>query len=204
MNTTNVKQSVNTTNDNFCVIEQDETKPFILSIDIGIHNLGWCVMTNNEENIEFGLYDIDENNKTKTDIVLYRTKIVHSFVNSIFDKFNINTVIIERQVNVNTMAMELMYCLVSAIYIHTQNIIIFDPKLKFTTLSLKYDIKNKQHKKLSIHIVSNYLEHNHPLLIEKFNSYNKKDDISDSLLMILTYIYKHDKRKLLSIRGCAM
>ena len=124
---------------------KEETKAnYILSIDIGIHNLGWCVMETNPNTpyLEFGLYDIDEDNKNK-DTVLYRTAKVHEFVKQIFDIYNVSTVIIERQVNVNTMAMELMYSLVSSIYPYTRNIIIFDPKLKFTTLSLKYDTKNK-------------------------------------------------------------
>ena len=118
-----------------------------------------------------------------------------------FEKYLIKTVIIERQVNYNTMAMELMYLLTSAVYFFCQNIIIYDPKLKFSTLSLKYDVKNKQHKKLSINIVQSYLKRFHENLLEEFIKYDKKDDISDSLLMLLTYYYKNDKKKLLNIRS---
>ena len=181
---------------------------YILSIDIGIHNLGWCVMNTTSEDeqntfIDFDLYDIDKENNNK-DIVLYRTAKVHEFVKQIFDKYSVSTVIVERQVNVNTMAMELMYSLVSAIYVYTNNIIIFDPKLKFTTLSLKYDTKSKQHKKLSIYIVYNYLRHKYPDLVNKFMSYSKRDDISDAILMLLVYVYKNDKHKLITIRNYSL
>ena len=182
---------------------------YILSIDIGIHNLGWSVMettkdTNNHiPYLEFGLYDIDEDNKNK-DIVLYRTAKVYEFVKQIFDKYNVLTVIIERQVNVNTMAMELMYSLVSSVYPYTRDIIIFDPKLKFTTLSLKYDTKSKQHKKLSVYIVYSYLHHKYPEHVNKFMSYTKRDDISDAVLMLLVYVYKSNKQELAIIRNYSL
>ena len=127
--------------------------------------------------------------------------MVHKFVKNMFQTYNIKTVIIERQINVNTMAMELMYALVSAIYPYTDNIIIFDPKLKFTTLSLKYDTKNKQHKKLSINIINNYLNKYYSQHVNKFMGYTKRDDISDAILMLLIYIYKNDKQKLINIRN---
>ena len=185
----------------------------ILSIDIGIHNLGWCVMEtamvddhcDTEANIylDFGLYDIDEDNKNK-DTVLYRTAKVHEFVKQIFDIYNVSTVIVERQVNVNTMAMELMYSLVASIYSYTRDIIIFDPKLKFTTLSLKYDTKNKQHKKLSVCVVYGYLRHKYPEHVNKFMSYTKRDDISDAVLMLLVYVYKNNKQELATIRNYSL
>ena len=172
----------------------------VLSIDIGIHNLGWCIMsTNDDKMLEFGLFDIDENKNA--DIVVYRTSVVHKFVSSMFIQYDISTVIIERQVNINTMAMELMYCLVSAIYPWTQNIIIFDPKLKFTTLALKYDTKNKNHKRLSINIVRKWLQQYHPNMVDIFEQYHKKDDISDAILMLVIHKYKHDKNMLLAIRS---
>ena len=126
------------------------------------------------------------------------------FVKQIFDNYNVSTVIVERQVNVNTMAMELMYSLVSSIYPYTRDIIIFDPKLKFTTLSLKYDTKNKQHKKLSVCVVYNYLLHKYPEHVNKFMSYTKRDDISDAVLMLLVYVYKNNKQELATIRNYSL
>ena len=82
----------------------------ILSIDIGIHNLGYSLYDVDNNKLFFDLYDIDEKISKNDNIILSRTKIINDFVKNIFDKHNnINTVIIEKQVNVNTMAMELMY-----------------------------------------------------------------------------------------------
>ena len=170
----------------------------ILSIDIGRRNLGWAV--GNEESLEFGLYDLD-GEKNKYLSILARTERIHNFLKSLFEKYNIETVIIEKQVNKNTVAMELMYLFVSAVYFYCKKVILYQPVKKFTTLAIKYSTKNKEHKKLVVDIVQNYLEKYNPEAYEEFKGYRKKDDISDAILMMLTYMYKTDKEELLKIKG---
>ena len=177
----------------------------ILSIDIGIHNLGYSLFNINDNKLFFDLYDIDNNINNNINIVVSRTKIINEFIKILFTKYpDINTVIIERQVNVNTMAMELMYLLTATIYNYCTNIIIFDPKQKFNKLSIKYNIKNKEHKKLSINIIYNFLLKYHVELIDKFNSFNKKDDISDAIFMLLVYVYKDNKKELMKLKECSI
>lgn len=175
----------------------------ILSIDIGIHNLGYSLYDVDNNKLFFDLYDIDEKISKNDNIILSRTKIINDFVKNIFTNHNnINTVIIEKQVNVNTMAMELMYLLTATIYNYCDNIIIFDPKQKFTKLSIKYDVKNKNHKKLSIRIIRNYISKYYNDLLDTFDSYTKRDDISDSVFMLFVHLYNDNKKELIKLKQC--
>lgn len=183
-----------------------ETNECILSIDIGIHNIGYAVYDMTTEEIIFGLYDTDSQLTSadkKANVVVTRTKYIHMFISCMFSKYNIQKVIIERQVNNNTMAMELMYLITSAVYHFCKNIIIFDPKLKFTKLGLTYNTKNKAHKKLSIKIVKNFITKYHPQLLNTFNENAKQDDISDAILMILVHVNINDVDKLADIKELA-
>jgi hypothetical protein len=89
-------------------------------------------------------------------------------------------VVIERQTQNNTVAMELMYALTSLALFFTDNIIIFDPKLKFTAINEEYNTKNLQHKKKSVSMASSFLA-DYPQALEIFNRLEKKDDVSDAL-----------------------
>ena len=176
-------------------ISQPLNIPQMLSIDIGIHNLGWCVW--NKEDMVFGLYDIDANLPFNDDVVVSRVSVINSFVKEIFTEYpSISVVVIERQVNVNTMAMELMYALTATVYNFCKKIVIFDPKLKFTTLSLKYSTQNKAHKKLSVAIVRNYLANERSHLLPLFDCNKKRDDVADAILMLLVLVFKSDKAAL--------
>ena len=151
----------------------------------------------NREDMVFGLYDIDANLPFNDDVVVSRVSVINSFVKEIFTEYpSISMVVIERQVNVNTMAMELMYALTATVYNYCKDIVIFDPKLKFTTLSLKYSTQNKAHKKLSVAIVRNYLAQNRPHLLPLFDNNKKRDDIADAVLMLLVLAFQSDKAAL--------
>ena len=173
----------------------------ILSIDIGLRNLGYALFDKQNGQLTFGVYDVDSHLHNKKDLVVSRSLILKDFIKDLFDKYDIESVIIERQVSSNTQAMELMYLLTVIITNYTTKIEIFDPKLKFTRLNLKYSTKNRAHKKLSVSIIKNYLEANHKDLLEEFSTHNKLDDIADAILMILVTVYKKDEAKLLALRG---
>ena len=171
----------------------------ILSIDIGRRNLGYVI--GNKQSLTMGLYDIDEGKRGKG--VLYRTVRIHEFLKEKFDKYPIEVVIIEKQVPQNKVAMEIMYLFVSAVYFYCKKVILYNPKRKFTSLSVNYTTKHKAHKKLAIDLVKNYLEKYKPEDYYIFETFTKQDDISDALLMMLTYMYKRDKEELMKIRSCA-
>ena len=173
-----------------------------LSIDIGLRNLGYALFDKKQDKLSFGVYDVDDHLRNKKkNLVVSRSLILRDFIKDLFEKYDIDSVIIERQVSSNTQAMELMYLLTGIITNYTTKIKIFDPKLKFMRLNLKYSTKNKAHKKLSVSIVKNYLEANHNDLLEEFTIHKKQDDIADAILMILVTVYKNDKAKLISLRG---
>ena len=57
----------------------------ILSIDIGIHNLGYSLFNINDNKLFFDLYDIDNNINNNINIVVSRTKIINEFIGIRFD-----------------------------------------------------------------------------------------------------------------------
>ena len=173
----------------------------VLSIDIGLRNLGYALFDKEQDKLSFGVYDVDGHLRNKKDLVVSRSLILKDFIDSLFKEHEITDVIIERQVSSNIQAMEIMYLLTGIISNYTTHIKIFDPKLKFTRLNLKYSTKNKEHKKLSVAIVKNYIEANYNDLLEEFTTHMKQDDIADAILMILVTVYKNDKAKLVFIRS---
>lgn len=171
--------------------------PKLLSIDIGTSNLGYTFIDFDTEHgladmgIRFGIFQIDAGKKVKDSIVIHRIKKVKE----LFSMFPIlDYVIIERQVNINTEAMELMYAIASAAMSRVSDncVTIFDPALKFTHYHLKYNTKGKAHKRLSIQIANEFLEKYYPELIDEFSTYEKKDDISDSLNQAIVWLRKNN------------
>lgn len=172
-----------------------------LSLDLGKKNIGYSILTNsilnesnetnNENQLIFGLFDIESSiktlpNRTKYNKVVKVVSVLKQFLYDIIDKYDISTVIIERQVPTNVFCMELMYSIVSIVItkIDNESIIIFDPKYKFTYTNTPYTTKNKQHKTLSIQMTRESLNKLFPDKLESFEKYDKKDDIADSIMML--------------------
>lgn len=175
----------------------------ILSIDLGVDNLGYAVLSYDKPivsaftsknkpiynkllfediHLEYGLFDIDAHVKKAKDTVLGRCVAMQSFFNNIALKYvSIDYVIIERQVTSNVCAMELMYAATSQALNHTDNVVIFDPKLKFTKLNIEYDTKNKAHKRLSASFAKHLLTNKYPDKIGLLDESKKKDDMSDAI-----------------------
>lgn len=168
----------------------------LLSIDIGIKNLGWSYILydpkKNETNlsISFDIYTIDEEHKKgKESTVVYRCRRINEFFEQ-FEEGEIEDIVIERQVNTNTQAMSIMYALVMKAFeiLPKEHIHIFDPKLKFTFYNETYSTKNKEHKKKSIDKAHTLLTLYYTDQLEKFNSFPKKDDISDAINQGITFL----------------
>lgn len=185
----------------------------ILSVDIGEKNLGWTfaklrfVEISGNRYINFptsefisGVYDLEVDHRFS--IVLSRINGINKFLQNLvrdmkitkFDKF-----IVERQVMRNNIAMELMYGILGVMtrYIDDcKDIVIFDPKLKFTEIGQQYDTKNKNHKKQSImnmnKFISTELSPSFITISEIVKHEKKKDDIADSFnqLIIQLRIWK--------------
>lgn len=167
-----------------------KNKHCILSIDLGIKNLGYSLISYThygklsfeDLHIDFGIFNIADNLTKKTNIVVGRCNTLHDFFCDIVeDGYVIDFVIIERQVSRNTMAMELMYATTAIAMFHCSDIIIFDPKNKFNKLDIEYSTESKKHKKQSTNYARNLIMKKYEDLLPTFDSYEKKDDISDSL-----------------------
>ena len=169
-----------------------------LSIDIGIKNLGFAIyyQIGSEATVfDFGLYNINDNIKghtnSKTNVIAERCKAIKRFFESLKFK-SYEAVIIERQVASNSIACYLMYSIATEALNYTDNVIIFTPAEKFKTFQIPYSTTNKQHKKLSITLASNLITKHFPEMIYKFNSFEKKDDISDAISQLFTVLYQNN------------
>lgn len=188
-------------------MQENSRKNAVLSIDIGVKNLGYSILvyddiidisnhlTSNEQecnNIEliFDIFNISEHKTGTKDIVASRCVSLQEFFQNLISKYNIQYIIIEKQVNTNQVAMELMYAIymLSISILPYTNVCIFDPKMKFTSINEIYETKNKHHKKQSIQYARSFLNNKFKNLVQAFESHKKQDDISDSLNQMLVYL----------------
>lgn len=173
----------------------------ILSIDIGVKNLGYTIISYNDPLdyytslcIEFDIYNISESAKNGN-IISKRCCELFDFMNNIATEYDIKYIIIEKQVPTNIKAMELMYSIYSLalnIVPNRDNIIIFDPKMKFTSIGEKYVTRNKQHKRQSITYARTFIDNVMPNKLKDFEKHNKKDDIADSLNQALVWMVNNN------------
>lgn len=167
----------------------------VLSIDLGIENLGYTVLryypgiiSLERSNIEFGIWCCTEKIKGRESVVVSRCRRLNEFFKAVGSLHVIDHVIIERQVSKNTMAMELMYATVAIAQNYTNSIHIFDPKEKFVTLRVSYSTNNKAHKKQSIRYAYNIINKWWNDKLVQFETHKKKDDIADSLNQALVWL----------------
>jgi len=167
----------------------------ILSIDIGEKNLGWTIAyTKNEittldiKDLEFDSGVFDYKMKRGLEVVKSRVSSLTEFFRR-FDLRNLKLAIIERQVPGNHVACELMYAVTAILYQYTENVVIFDPKLKFSHIGQIYDTKNKKHKKQSIlnmnRMLATSLSPSFSKLKSILDAAEKKDDIADSFNQLI-------------------
>ena len=115
------------------------------------------------------------------DVVTYRCTRIKEFFDKILSEYKVlKYVVIERQVPRNTVAMNLMYGINAYAQIYTDNIFIFDPKMKFTKLGVSYNTQNKAHKILSIDMAKKIMNSIFPNYSKEIDTYEKQDDIADS------------------------
>jgi hypothetical protein len=167
-----------------------------LSIDVGCRNLGYSVLSSSFD-ITFGIYDLStrqtvEPRRTQTKnrkTINYIIISINKFLDSIFNKYHINTLIIEKQVRKNVRALNIMWIIIEYCLIHNCRIIIFNAGDKFKyEPNLKYDSKHKEHKKICVRYASNIFNY-FGISNESIIQYKKKDDISDSICMLFIVYY---------------
>lgn len=172
-------------------------KHCIVSLDIGKHNTGYAVVRYDDKcetfaglDLEFGVYDLD--GRGSKDIVLRRCEQVRQCIEMLVADNIVDMVIVEKQVNTNTIAMGIMYAVVSTAKVYTDNVVLYDPKHKFIDIRERYVTKNKQHKRQSIEYARTLLTNTFPHTVNRFNATPKKDDISDAINQMFTHLVAHN------------
>lgn len=165
----------------------------VISIDLGIKNLGWAVLMWNGSSVDrmsdmtvrFGVYNIDANVPKRMNTVVGRCESLRTFFGQMTEGVAkgavIEAIVIERQVSRNTMAMGLMYATTSMAMEVTDDVVIFDPKSKFNRVGVTYVTERKQHKKQSVRYAGNVLREWWRDGVGQFESMRKKDDVSDAI-----------------------
>ena len=177
----------------------DKITEAIISIDIGVKNLAVVIITNYKNNLEvinikFNLINLNDYNYNSDSIIINRCLAISNIFKELSARYNIQKVVIERQVVQNTVANRLLYSIITAALNYTDNIIIFNPLDKFIKLDIKYTTKNKSHKKLSIDLIKNFLYNIGNESLISFNSFVKKDDLADALLQVLVVIAENNSQ----------
>ena len=186
-------------------------RELIISIDVGRNNLGYTLARVESEKsfssvcsiedveFEFGLFNIDERVMKKRDsasIVVQRATIIAEWLRSIIGDNSLRAVVIEEQVNANTVASSLMYCLVGVLTSYQTMIAIFPPKLKFTKIKQPYTSDSKKHKRLSVSNAFTIAEHlnaeSKHRLNEGLTSRAKKDDVADSFNQLIIWLIDNE------------
>ena len=93
----------------------------------------------------FGIFNITEHSHS-SNVVESRCKAIDDFFEFIVKRYQLVRVVIEKQVPTNTIAMCLMYAIYTKAlqYCDVDNIVVFDPKVKFTSINEEYNTKNKE------------------------------------------------------------
>lgn len=183
----------------------------VLSIDVGTRNLGYAVIESGVV-LDFDLFDIEaviSSKYKKLPIVNARVKVIVEFLS----QFNVGKIVVEKQ-NINNPTAMIIQSIIMT-YGELKNIetISFDPKTKFNISNLlkldivkqnvengpgfdietlqkftTYNSSKKEHKKNIVTICRKILENSG--LTDKFDSFSKKDDISDAIIQgLLSCVY---------------
>ena len=164
----------------------------ILSLDIGTKNFGYALIS--KSSLKFGVFAIGSNIKKRYDIL-------SDFLTKVIKENNVEYVVIEKQVHVNTVGMCIMYMLFSicSTILDSSHVDLFVPLQKFKVLKLPYNTYRKQHKKQSIEYARNLISHRYPTELQEFDKLCKKDDVSDAfnqgIIWILMNLRKNEEMK---------
>ena len=159
-----------------------------VSVDVGVKNLAIVIVTESSA-YDFQLFDLTKP-RTKLSVAVDRCTKIKNILRNIAEQYIIDRIIIERQVKTNVIACNIMYSIISFAlsFVPSSDIIMFDPKTKFTLLGISYSTRSKQHKRLSINLVSNFLRNTDQEAFNSFTSFKKQDDLADALLQALVCI----------------
>jgi hypothetical protein len=149
-----------------------------LSIDIGFTYVAFAYVR--EFTVVYGLHNICVSN------VLLTSQSINEFLN----QFEINQVLVEKQVPQNTKCMKIMYLIVGVCTGRGLSVEVLDARDKFAALQVPYTTVNKAHKQLSVNLAQAWLAGAgvEDLSERKLQDYPKQDDISDAINQLRGWI----------------
>jgi hypothetical protein len=162
----------------------------ILSFDVGIRNLAYCLLDYSEEDASWNILDWNVLDCTATNPTL---KVIQE-LDALPHLLEVNIVLIEKQPSFNPKMRVIGACLYTYFtlrILHEQNkrakIMYYSAKHKLRDVSISSAAKTKyqRNKKIAVEHVSNLIS-NTPWS-QYFTSCKKKDDLADSLLQGLSY-----------------
>lgn len=180
--------------DEIMIINEDEYKYKVLSIDVGILHLGISFSLLNEDYTLYKVETIDLINITKythnkckrDDCKLHHTKTFYDWIEHIIQEYNeyfeyCDIILIEKQPPQGFVVIEQ---LIFGKYRNKTTLISPQSVHKYFNLfGLDYDMR----KEMSVKIADKYLSDE---LIEKSKKYERRHDISDSICMLMYFISK--------------
>jgi hypothetical protein len=156
----------------------------IISFDIGSKNFALTIIKSENE-LNFKLINLDGRIKKMDSLVIGRCQVLTEIVKeaiSLVTECPLR-IVIEKQVRANTIAINLMYSLITIALNYTNDILLFVPNQKFILLTQSYTTVKKAHKTLAIQLTRDLLSKFYPDELTEFNKFKKKDDFVDSFLM---------------------
>ena len=182
---------------------ENEKSKIILSIDVGIKNLSYCVLEafpSHTNIIDWDNICVTNENCKKIKIEELTELIIQSLTEKFNDSFFADIVLIENQPSLKNGMMKTVAVVIFTYFnilkcqygnINHVKFISATNKLKchkVQTISTTKASTYKERKKLSIQIASLYIEHLCPERLDWFLNHNKKDDYADSLNQAIYYI----------------
>jgi hypothetical protein len=170
----------------------------LISLDIGLRNLAVVKVEYDSDDDHIIGQDFKDTNinfhvyckqRSKKDSPVDRCTWIRRIVVG-EDLNSSDVVIIERQVQMNVWAMNLMYAMIALI--NGPEVILFSPLCKFTTFGMPFNTARKAHKKLSVKMALNMLRPI-PEARQAFESFTKQDDIADAFNQIITVLWCKNK-----------
>lgn len=177
----------------------------ILSFDIGIKNMAYCLMNNEGIIIKLGILDISNNKNKLDDIGNILIEKLNELIMEIeeYNKNDLLEVLIENQPSLLNPVMKSIQMIVYSYFlirnvdgIIKNKIELVSPSRKLiymkenNEINLIFEKTYKNNKKNSIDFVMNYLNKNelNKIWIDYFKIIKKKDDISDTIIQALTKV----------------
>lgn len=172
-----------------------------LSIDVGIRNLAYIVLSVDEEQqsstiIEWSIMEMCEKdeNACKVDNVKIGERMKNK-MSKLLEKFMFDKIIIENQIGQNAIKMKSIQSMLMMFFVmksyDDNQIVNYNAANKLKFILGKTKTTYAERKKLSKTVTEKICEIQYPEWVTFYGKSKKKDDLSDCLLQLLDYLIKN-------------